>query len=148
MKINHIGARKVGVSTMDSVGETIYALLNGRPAPRETIYRGTTFRSRLEVRFAWHLDALGVTWEYEPAVYGRPGEGYLPDFRVTSDNGPTTFIEVKPTLEEAPLARRRMEVIWDTHPDAVLVVAVAESLTFYAAGLGRPWVAWRERWAA
>ncbi len=110
-----------------------------------TEYHGVTMRSRLEADFAYHLDLEGATWAYEPRIFGPAGKGYLPDFRVDRPDGPH-FIEVKPTLGEVPLAKKRMEVIWGTHPDAVLVVACAEESRFFAAAAGREWITWVDRW--
>lgn len=46
-----------------------------------TRYNGMQFRSKLEARWACHLDHMGVDWQYEPATYKLPsGEFYLPDF--------------------------------------------------------------------
>lgn len=45
---------------------------------RETRYRGVTFKSQCEARWAALIDILGGEWEYEPN-----GEGTFPDFRVT-----------------------------------------------------------------
>ena len=64
----------------------------------ETEYRGLIFRSKLEVRWAFLFDCLGVSWEYETKFYqiGKSsifpdGKGYIPDF----DLGYCTA-EVKP----------------------------------------------------
>jgi hypothetical protein len=102
-------------------------------------------RSTLESDFAQHLDELGVRWTYEPGIYGPKGSGYLPDFQILR-SGPPCFVEVKPTLAEVPLAQERMEVIWDTEPDAVLVVACAEGSTYSAAVRDKSWTTWTELW--
>lgn len=138
---------KQGVGTFDSLHEISVAMATGSPAARETVFRGVTFRSRLEARFAWHLEASGETWVYEPRPFGRPGEGYLPDFELLGHRQPT-FIEVKPTVAEVREACRRMRVIWETHPDALLIVAVEEGRTFVAGLKDRPWESWQERWSA
>ncbi len=36
---------------------------------KETVYHGTTFRSRLEARWAIVFDSLDVEWVYEPQEY-------------------------------------------------------------------------------
>lgn len=41
-----------------------------------THYRGLTFRSRIEARWAVMFDKLGWPWEYEPLDL----DGYIPDF--------------------------------------------------------------------
>ena len=48
-----------------------------------TKFKGYTFRSRLEARWAVFFDALGLRWEYEPEGFDLPGVGwYLPDFHL------------------------------------------------------------------
>ena len=63
-----------------------------------TTYKGTTFRSRTEARWAVFFDELGVGWDYEPEGY-ELGEGkrYLPDFWLPDLE---SFFEVKPNLED------------------------------------------------
>lgn len=107
--------------------------------------RGVLMRSTLEANFAHHLDRMGAEWVYEPRIYGPKGAGYLPDFQIVRE-GPPCFVEVKPTLAEVPLAQERMEVIWDTEPGAVLMVACAEGCTFSAAVKGEPWSSFVELW--
>jgi hypothetical protein len=137
---------RAGVGRMESVDEIQYRMDMGSPKPRPRLYKGIEFRSSLEVRFAHYLDGMNEPWAYEPRVYGSPGHGYLPDFEMTKAGQPT-FIEVKPTLAEVAAAQDKMSVIWDTHPDALLIVAVEERRTFYAclARSGR-WTWWQERW--
>lgn len=67
-----------------------------------TKYKGYTFRSRLEVRWAGFFDLMGVNWEYEPEGFVLPsGAQYLPDFRLTFeriDSPPAVlWCEVKPS---------------------------------------------------
>ena len=57
-----------------------------------TKYKGITFRSRLEARWAMFFDQLGWRWEYEPF----DGHGYIPDFVLLGDR--PCAIEVKPAL--------------------------------------------------
>lgn len=121
------------------------AIIGGIIESKETEYRGVLMRSRLEADFARHLDDLGVAWEYEPAVYGPVGAGYLPDFRVDREDGPH-FYEVKPTLEEVPDAAKRMELIRRAHPDATLIVVCAESSAWFASEPGGSWRAWHQVW--
>lgn len=110
------------------------------PAP-DAEYRGTAMRSRLETAFARHLDRQGIGWTYEPQVFS----GYLPDFELHAGDVPT-FVEVKPTLLEAPRAKRRMEPIWLVHPEALLMVACAQGCRWFGAIAGGPWREWTERW--
>lgn len=126
----------VGAILMDSID----------PKPAE--YRGVRMRSQLEADFAKHLDNNGLRdWTYEPRTFrGVKDPGYIPDFTVT-DAGRTSYFEVKPTLAEVKEAARRMEVIWESDPEAVLVVVCAEQCRFYTALSGRRWASWVERWA-
>ena len=64
-----------------------------------TTYRGTTFRSRLEARWAVFFDTLGIRWEYEPEGFALPSGNYLPDFRLPGLN---MFAEVKPARVDDP----------------------------------------------
>jgi hypothetical protein len=137
---------KVG-SYMESLAEIGWRMEHGGPKSRHTQYNGVEMRSRLEVRFARHLSAIGEEWRYEPRVYGRRGHGYLPDFEILGAARPT-FIEVKPTIAEAGAAELKMAVIWNVHRDALLVVACEEGCTYFGALRGGPWEQWQERWAA
>lgn len=57
-----------------------------------TEYRGRTYRSRLEARWAAFFDRLGLAHEYEPFDLGA----WSPDFLLTDIN---TLVEVKPLTE-------------------------------------------------
>jgi hypothetical protein len=51
--------------------------------PMETIYDGHRFRSRLEARWAFFFNAVGIKYVYEMDRYPLPGASvptYLPDF--------------------------------------------------------------------
>lgn len=133
-------------SYMESLGEIAHRIETDGPKARPTAYKGIEFRSRLEVRFAIHLDERGERWAYEPRVYGPKGRGYLPDFEILDGPRPT-FIEVKPTISEAVSARNKVKVIWESLPDALLLTAAAEGCTFSACRMGGEWVTWQERWA-
>lgn len=124
---------------------SVRSIFDGIIDSKRTEYRGITMRSRLEADFARHLDELGVEWRYEPVIFGPRGQGYLPDFRVDRPES-SDFIEVKPTLREVPAAKLRMEVIWETYPDAALIVACAEGSRFFAAVAGGEWTSWTDLW--
>ena len=72
-----------------------------------TYYKGITFRSRLEARWAIILDELAISWEYEPepiliehpGISSEPYEsfGYLPDFYLPKYD---SFLEIKGVLDE------------------------------------------------
>lgn len=130
-------------SYLKSLAEIAHEMGTGRIASRERVYHGVKFRSRLEARFAWHLDSIGESWAYEPRIYGH----YLPDFEIIGASRPT-FIEVKPTLEEVQEAKAKMSVIWETHPDALLMVACEEGRAFFVALKGGRWRMWQERWGS
>jgi hypothetical protein len=117
------------------------SLIVSRPAE----YRGVSMRSQLEADFAHWLDSKQVRWDYEPEYFGGPGEGYLPDFRIVRDDS-ATYVEVKPTIAEVPRAQERLELVWQRHPDATLLVVCGEGNTFYAALKDQPWESWTERW--
>ena len=107
-------------------------------AARPTVYRGIQMRSRLEARFAAYLDLLGAVWSYEPRAYGGRGGQYLPDFQVGD-----MFIEVKPTRDRAVAVADsgRMEVIWESEPEAQLVIVTDGGPAF----VRRSGIEWQER---
>ena len=125
--------------------QSIAAILAKTIDAEPLTYRGILMRSTLETDFARVLDRMGAEWIYEPRIYGRKGSGYLPDFQIVRE-GPACYIEVKPTAAEIPLARKRMEVIWRTEPEAVLTVACAEGSVFWVAVKGQPWAPFSEVW--
>jgi hypothetical protein len=55
-------------------------------------YAGIKFRSRLEARWAYYFDLIGLPWKYEPEGYALSAGNYLPDFKCFG-----FFVEVKPT---------------------------------------------------
>jgi len=130
-------------SRLQSVAAIIAGYIDPVPHPE---YRGVVMRSRLETDFARHLDAIGIPWRYEPATFGLGGRGYLPDFELRLGDRPC-FVEVKPTVRQAEAAKRRVKVIWKTHPDATLVIVSAEESRYFVAEAGGRWASWVERWA-
>lgn len=79
--------------------------MNGR-AGKPTAYKGITFRSRLEARWAAMFDLLGWAWEYEPECDGA----YIPDFLLHGhgEDGGKVYVEVKP---EAIYQAERSKII-------------------------------------
>jgi len=75
------------------------------PHAIETLYRGHTFRSRLEARWAAMFDVLGWTWTYEPFDCA----GYIPDFVLHGDR--PVLVEIKPvfTFDELAAHASRIE---------------------------------------
>lgn len=55
-------------------------------------YAGYEMRSHSETRWAAMMDAMGITWIYEPQVIGTRHGGYMPDFFLPEVG---MFIEVK-----------------------------------------------------
>lgn len=77
--------------------------------PIETSYKGVTFRSRLEARWAVFFDELHVRWLYEPEGFVLPsGARYLPDFFLPDFN---YWIEIKPELIEDRRHGEFMELV-------------------------------------
>ena len=60
---------------------------------RSVIYKGIRFRSVLEAQWAYLMDQIRWSWEYEPHEFG----GYIPDFWVKGKRG--FFLEVKPARD-------------------------------------------------
>lgn len=58
-----------------------------------TLYKGITFRSRQEARWAFFMDCIEVHWTYEPEGYLIGGVKYLPDFFLHQQD---CFLEIKP----------------------------------------------------
>ena len=135
------GIRTRGMESMSIIARR----LRGQKWSRPTTYRGIEFRSYLESRFAFHLDEMDEEWIYEPRTYGPRGRRYLPDFEIVSAPRPT-FVEVKPTRAEVDAAQTKMAVIWESVPDAHLIVVCAEGSAFFSARLGEKWREWQERW--
>ena len=79
----------------------------------ETRYKGYRCRSRLEARWLYFLDLIGIQYEYEPQGFCGDGIYYLPDIYLPAYH---TFIEVKneAVYENDELraeARRKMEAV-------------------------------------
>lgn len=67
-------------------------VFNGKTIP--TFYNATTFRSRLEARWAVFFDQLGVRWFYEHEGFELPSGRYVPDFWLPEQE---CFVEIKPS---------------------------------------------------
>lgn len=101
--------------------------MNTAIKPKETIYNGYRFRSRLEARWAVFFGNLGVKYEYEPEGFELPGlGGYLPDFRVMchgtrgdcSDNAWPLYIEVKGQMDAASAEKIKSFSFYHAYDDA------------------------------
>lgn len=110
---------------------------------RPTTYQSVQMRSRLEAGFAQWLDKHNVRWTYEPRAFASEKGQYLPDFRLDDfyvlGNATTTYVEIKPdfTIDVHQELIRRMPIIWESEPDAVLVLVAANG-TFRQVPAGQP----------
>ncbi len=101
-----------------------------RIAARPTTYNGIEMRSRLEAWWAARMDEGALVWHYEPCAFAGPGvDQYLPDFRwdIPRPGGRTkhVFLELKgfiASLAELDGFLGRMEVIWNSEPEATLLL--------------------------
>lgn len=72
-------------------------------------YKGVTFKSKLEARWAIFFDSLHVEWNYELESFELPTKWYIPDFWLPEWK---VWFEVKPSLasiEEKTKARELCE---------------------------------------
>ncbi len=74
------------------------------------------FRSRWEANIARMLNAMNMTWEYEPRTFDCATGFYTPDFLIDGKY----WIEVKGYL--TPIARAKMDAFRMQYPDERLVV--------------------------
>jgi len=63
-----------------------------------TKYRGCSFRSRTEARWAVFFDFLGVPYQFEAEGFSMPEGPYLPDFYIPGAN---VWVEVKGAYPDA-----------------------------------------------
>lgn len=85
-----------------------------------TTYRGISFRSRLEAKWAAFLDNLGLKYIYEPADL----RGWAPDFLLP---GCETFVEAKPIVNFCSAVATKVEAAMTTQGGRVLLVGMAIS---------------------
>lgn len=71
------------------------------PAPSPLLYKGQAYKSKTEIRFVQHLEALEfgkfiTSWQYEPCNFRLPGKKnyYKSDFLVCDSHG-LTFYDTK-----------------------------------------------------
>lgn len=105
------------------------------PRARPTTYKGVDMRSRLEAGFAAWLDEWSLPWTYEPKAFASEIGQYLPDFRIDglrcswkNWEPRTAYLEVKPASfgdagDEFEVLMRSMAIIWQSEPDAILLLA-------------------------
>lgn len=71
-----------------------------------TTYAGKRFRSRLEAKWAFFFDQLGILWEYEPDGFQlNDGTRYLPDFYLPKFSR-GIYAEIKPSADPFLKARK------------------------------------------
>lgn len=76
---------------------TTEGLVSPNAIPTE--YKGITFRSKLEARWAVFFDTLGIEWEYEPQGY-EIGTGWASDWpRYLFSDGETVAYETRESAE-------------------------------------------------
>lgn len=64
----------------------------------QTQYKGYAFRSRLEARWAFFFDRIGLKYEYEPEGFVLDdGTYYLPDFKVYRATEPEVWDDIQVT---------------------------------------------------
>lgn len=90
----------------------------------ETPYRGITYRSRTEARWAVYLDELRISYDYEPEGIDLGGEWYLPDFWLPQ---PGVWLEVK-GVEPDERERRVAALLSKVARCPVLIAVGAPSL--------------------
>lgn len=81
---------------------------------KETRWKGITFRSRLEAKWAVFFDLLGLEWQYEPVELGA----WTPDFLLRGSER-SIYVEVKPITHFERVAKM------DTVPGEHLLVGTA-----------------------
>ncbi len=82
-----------------------------------TNYRGLTYRSRAEARWAIVFDKLGWQHLYEYEAYALPSGGYLPDFYLPGFN---VFFEIKGTRPDERAKRKALELSETTEYPVVI----------------------------
>ena len=80
-------------------------------------YRGFNMASKAEVKFAEHMDSLGIVWLYEPERLDwiPPCRKYTPDFTLMKKDGNTMYIEYKGYLR--PEDKTKMAAIRKQYPN-------------------------------
>lgn len=108
--------------------------VNPYPNARPTKYKGIQMRSRLEAKFAQHLDSHKITWEYESECFADELGQYLPDFTLRVEGDADIYVEVKPTeaLAKEWLAGPMLRV-WSSIPDAHLLAVWLEESQYQSA---------------
>lgn len=96
-----------------------------------THYKGYSFRSRLEARWAIYFDTIGLDWEYEVEGF-QLGENlrYLPDFWLPQVN---CWAEVKPKISSG-LSKLEMDkvkaLVKQTNHSCILLVGTPDIISY------------------
>jgi hypothetical protein len=91
--------------------------------PIPTKYKGHTFRSRLEAKWAMFFTLLGARWQYEPEGFDLGGVWYLPDFAIDGYR----WFEIKPGHIPWDAKFSKFEAIL-TREDAMRLTCVLSSI--------------------
>lgn len=96
------------------------------------------FRSRWEANYARYLEYLKKhkeikEWDHEPETFWFDGikrgcRSYLPDFRVTLNNGEVEFYEVKGWMDDR--SKTKIKRMAKYHPDIKLIVIQEKEYNF------------------
>jgi len=107
-------------------------------------------RSRWEANYARYLQwLLGLgeiaKWEHEPETFWflkikRGTRSYLPDFRVTENNGSIAYYEVKGWMD--PQSKTKIKRMAKYHPDVKLIVVNSKSYKALEKMVSRMIVGW------
>lgn len=92
--------------------------------PIETKYKGYRMRSRLEARWGYFFDLMGIEWEYEKEGYNLPSGPYLPDFWLSTVN---LWAEVKPVTFAGKTFRLAVELREATGFDVLALIGIPEN---------------------
>jgi len=92
---------------------------------KPTLYRGVTYRSRTEARWAVFFDSLALKHEYEPCYFAEAWGTYTPDFYIHRDDeldiGPL-WVEVK-GFPPTSIERRRLRTVCQrVHCEGLLLI--------------------------
>lgn len=103
----------------------------------DTEYKGYSFRSRLEARWAVFFESMGIEWDYENEGFETDAGWYLPDFFLPSHR---TVIEIKPRRKDWPRRGWIKDYSSELLPCITKINLVAKGLGWKGLVVfGRPW---------
>ena len=101
---------------------------------KPTEYKGITFRSTLEARYAITFDKYGILWDYEPKRFVlRDGSWYTPDFYLPDFD---VYFEVKGVLTDE--AKRKATLLANAGQAIIVGTGDASELTYYERNYIKP----------